>query len=148
MSGGGLLCDESVPPSLLAALTNNTGVNGGGATNWGIMTLTDSTVADNVAGRVGGGLNNEGGDMTIRGASIANNAVDLEVPSTGARVGDAKERKAKERKARRDGGLRDEPPWWSWRMPPHVTQRRMPMRSGREGDERRPPMRADQEGKP
>ena len=30
------------------------------------------------AGRVGGGLNNEGGDMTIRGASIANNAVDLE----------------------------------------------------------------------
>lgn len=85
VGGGGIRNGASSPSGATGgtlhlidvAVINNTttaGVNGGGLSNDGVMTIVDSVVSGNIAGGLGGGIvQNDEGSLSISGTTISGN---------------------------------------------------------------------------
>jgi hypothetical protein len=73
-SGGGLDNEFGTVSITNSTVANNSASAGGGLMNAGTMTITNSTVANNSASDGGGGLYNEVGSLTITNSTVANNS--------------------------------------------------------------------------
>ena len=71
--GGGILVNSNNTLTLTKSIvSHNTAILGGGIANFGTVTLTDSTVSNNMANAVGGGIYNEG-PATLSNSTLSNN---------------------------------------------------------------------------
>lgn len=73
-SGGGGICNLGALTVSNSTISNNVGAEFGGALfNWGTATLINTTVSNNSAKYFGGGLADASGALTLRGSTVSHN---------------------------------------------------------------------------
>ena len=72
--GGGVVIDANASATIVRSeIRDNASAFGGGLTNYGEVTIRQSTIADNLGNRVGGLLNDENGQMRLYDVTVSGN---------------------------------------------------------------------------